>query len=66
MAFNPDNSKEAQQLSKQNLFILFFPFTRPPVFFNNVSIKRCSVQSHLGIDLDEKLHFNHRIKEKIA
>lgn len=66
MAFNPDNSKEAQELSKQNLLILFFPFTHPPVFFNNVPIKRCFVQNHLGIHLDEKLNFNHHIKEKIA
>ena len=37
----------------------------PPVLFNNVPDKRCSIQEHLGIDLAEKLNFNHHVKEKI-
>ena len=35
----------------------------PPVIFNNVPVKRCSIQKHLGIH--EKLNFNHHVKEKI-
>ena len=27
---------------------------------------RCSIQKHLGIHLDEKLNFNHHVKEKIT
>ena len=38
----------------------------PPVIFNNVPVKRCSIQKHLGIHLDEKLNFNHHVKEKIT
>ena len=66
MAFNPGNSKEAQELSKQNLLILFFPFTRPPVFFNNVPIKICSIQNDLGIHLGGNMNLNHHIEEMIA
>ena len=63
MYFNPEVSKQAQKVA----------FSRkshkpahPPVLFNNVSVKRCSIQKHLGIHLDEKLNFNHHVKEKIA
>ena len=38
----------------------------PPVLFNNVPVKRCSIQKHLGIHLDEKLNFNHHVTEKIT
>ena len=38
----------------------------PPVLFNNVPLKRCSIQKHLGIHLDKKLNFNHHVKEKIT
>ena len=38
----------------------------PPVLFNYVPVKRCSIQKHLGIHLDEKLNFNHYVKEKIT
>ena len=37
-----------------------------PVLFNNVPVKRCSIQKHLGIHLDEKLNFNHHVKENIT
>ena len=37
-----------------------------PRFFNNVPVKRCSIQKHLGFDLDEKLNFNHHVKEQIT
>ena len=42
-----------------NLLILQF-------FFSNVPVKRCSIQKHLGFHLDEKLNFNHHVKEKIT
>ena len=36
------------------------------VLFNNVPVKRCPIQKHLGIHFDEKLNFNHHVKEKIT
>ena len=36
------------------------------IIFNNVSLKGCSIQKHLGIHLDEELDFNHHVKEKIT
>ena len=38
----------------------------PPVLFNNVPVKRCSIQKNLGIQLDEKLNFNNHVKGKIT
>ena len=38
----------------------------PPVLFNNVTVKRCSIPKHLGIHLDEKFNFNHHVKEKMT
>ena len=63
MSFNPDVSKQAQE-------VVFscnsHKLAHPPVIFNNVPVKRCSIQKHLGIHLDEKLNFNHHFKEKIT
>ena len=36
------------------------------VFFNDIPVSRVSFQKHLGIYLDEKLNFNHHIKEKMT
>ena len=61
MSFNPDVSKQAQEI------VFFFKSDKladPPVLFSNVPVKRCSIQKHLGIHLDEKLNFSHHIKEK--
>ena len=62
MSFNPDVSKQAQQVifSKrtQKLF-------HPTVLFN-ISVQRSTVQKHLGVYLDEKLNFNTHITEKIG
>ena len=38
--------------------------SHPQVFFNYVPVSRVSFQKHFGIYLDEKLNFNHHIKEK--
>ena len=63
MSFNPDVSKQAQEVvfSRKS-----HKLAHPPVFFNNVPVKRCSIQKHLGFHLDEKLNFNHHVKEKIT
>ena len=63
MSFNPDVSKQAQEVifSKrtQKLF-------HPTVLFNNIPVQRSTVQKHLGVYLDEKLNFNTHITEKIV
>ena len=63
MSFNPDVSKQAQEVifSKraQKLF-------HPTVLFNNIPVQRSTVQKHLGVYLDEKLNFNTHITEKIG
>ena len=63
MSCNPDVSKQAQEvvLSRKS-----HKLAHPLVPFNNVPVKRCSTQKHLGIHLDEKLNFNHPVKEKIT
>ena len=61
MSFNPAVSKQAQEVvfSRKS-----HKLAHPPVHFNNVLVKRCSIQKHLGIHLNEKLNFNHHVKEK--
>ena len=63
MPFNPDVSKQAQEVifSKraQKLF-------HPTVLFNNIPVQRSTVQKHLGAYLDEKLNFNTPITDKIG
>ena len=36
------------------------------VVFNNVPVVQSSCQKHLGVYLDQKLNFTHRIKEKVT
>ena len=61
MSFNLDISKHAQEavFSRKSQKL-----AHPPVLFNNVPFKRCSIQKDLGIHPDEK--FNHHVKEKIT
>ena len=40
--------------------------SKPKRLRSNVPVKRCSIQKHLGFHLDEKLNFNHHVKEKIT
>ena len=40
--------------------------SHPQVFFSDIPVSRVSFQKHLGIYLDEKLNFNHHIKEKMT
>ena len=63
MSVNPDVSKQAQEVvfSRKSHIL-----AHPPVLFKNVPVKKCSIQKHLGIHLDEKLNFNHHVKEKIT
>ena len=63
MSFNPDVSKQAQELVFSHKS---HKLAHPPVFFNNIPVKRCSIQKHLGFHLDKKLNFNDHVKEKIT
>ena len=55
MSFNPDILKQAKEVVFSHKS---HKLTRPPVHFNNVLVKRCYIQEHLGIHLDEKLNFS--------
>ena len=61
MSFNPDPTKQAeeiifsQKLKKVN---------HPPIFFNNIEVKRVNDHKHLGLILDAKLSFTKHVKEK--
>ena len=61
MSFNPDKSKQAHKVifSRKTQRVI-----HPPVIFNNIPVAHSSCQKHLGIYLDEKLHFSNHIKEK--
>ena len=63
MSFNPDVSKQAQEVVFSRKYL---KLAHPPVLFNNVPVKRSSIQKHLGIHLDEKLNFSHYVKEEIT
>ena len=63
MSFNPDVSKQAQEVifskKTQKLF-------HPTVLFNNIPVQHSTFQKHLGVYLDEKPNFNTHITEKIG
>ena len=61
MSFNPDLNKQAQEVIFSRKMT---KSSHPQVFFNDIPVSRVSFQKHLGIYLDEKLNFNHHIKEK--
>ena len=63
MSFNPDPTKQAEE-------ILFSRKLKspdhPPIYFNNIEVKRVSDHKHLGLTLDSKLSFAKHISEKIS
>ena len=63
MSFNPDLNKKAQEVIFSRKMT---KSSHPQIFFNNVSVSCTSIQKHLQIYLDEKLSFNHHIKEKMT
>ena len=61
MIFNPDLSKQAQEVifsRKTN------KISHPTTTFNTVPVARTSCQKHLGLHLDEKLNFSQHINIK--
>ena len=62
MSFNPDPSKQAVEVyfsRKRDLVHV------PVVYFNNIAVRNCDSQKHLGLILDKKLAFDRHVDEKI-
>ena len=63
MSFNPDPTKPAEEVlfswKKQDVH-------HPPIYFNNVEVKRVSEHKHLGLIMDSKLNFTKHINEKVT
>ena len=63
VSFNPDLNKQAQEV----IFSRKIPkSSHPQISFNNAPVSRTSFQKHLEIYLDQKLNFNHHIKEEMT
>ena len=62
MLFNPDLTKQAQELifSRKNI-----KTDHPIVYFNEAPLVHNTCQKHLGMHLDEKSNFNFHINKKI-
>ena len=56
MSFNPDISKQAQEVI----------FSRKAVKASHLAVAHCSTHKRLGMYLDEKLNFGHHTTEKIV
>ena len=63
MQFNPDLNEQAQE----TIFLrMKLKPAHPSIHFNDASVAKHNVQKHLGLFLDQKLNFNHHMKEKLA
>ena len=63
MSFNPDHSKQAQEV------IFSRKYTKEdhrPIYFNDIPVTQTPVQMHIGMYLDEKLNYNIHIKENLS
>ena len=58
---NPDLNKHTQEVIFSRKLT---KSSHPQVFLNDKPVSRVSFQKHLGTYLDDKLYFNHHIKEK--
>ena len=59
MTFNPDHSKQAQEVIFSRKFK---KATHPPLLFNNNNVFQVNSQQHLGVILDVKLSFEEHLK----
>ena len=63
MYFNPDLSKQAQEVifsrtsAKED---------HPPIYFIDMLVTQTTVRKHIGLYLDGKLNYNTHIKEKLS
>ena len=63
MSFNPDPTKQAVEiLFSQKLTNV----EHPPIYFNNIQVKRVTDHKHLGLIFDPKLSFTKHINEEIS
>ena len=63
MSFNPDTSKQAQEV----LFSNKVPKTNHPnIIFNGNTVQKSANQKHFGLVLDKKLTFNDHITSKLT
>ena len=60
MNFNPDPTKQVQELSKAQMA------NRPTLFFNQNLVPQTSPQKHLGMFLDKKLILSDHLKIKFS
>ena len=62
MSFNPDPSKQAQEVifSRKLKNV-----SHPPLVFNNANVSSCKSQKHLGVLLDSKLTFEEHYKAEL-
>ena len=63
MLFNPDPSKPAQEVLFSRKKKALYHLT---LSLNNIQVERASSQKHLGLILDEELHFKQYIESDIA
>ena len=63
MSFNPDLNNQAQEVIFSRKMT---KSSHTQIFFNDIPVSRVSFLKHLGIYLDQKLNFNHHIKEKMT
>ena len=61
MSFNPDPTKQAQEVIFSQKLIKPCHFL---IKFKNIPVQNASSQKHLGLILDEKLNFESHLKEK--
>ena len=61
MSFNPDSTKQAQEVIFSRKLIKLFHLL---IKFNNLPVQNASSQGHLGLILDKKLNFEYHLKEK--
>ena len=59
MTFNPDCSKQAQEIIFSRKLK---KATHPPLLFNNINVSQVNSQTHLGVILDVKLTFEEHLK----
>ena len=59
MTFNPDRSKQAQEVVFSRKLK---KATDPPLFFNNNNVSQVNFQTHLGVILEGKLTFKEHLK----
>ena len=63
ISFNPDPNKKAVEVTFSKKRI---PMNHPPIFFDDIPVRKVQDHKHLGIILDSKLSFNSHIKSIIS